>query len=217
MKEVIIEFFATFLLLLAILEGAVQFYEASPHMSLFMASLVAGLAVTILIRLFGKISGAHMNPAVSTAMWLDRQLSFGMFVGFAGAQLAGSAVAALVIHAVHSNGYHMGNTTPSVSGFEAWWIELMLTFLLLSVIYVFTDTRYPKLNRLAPESIGLTVFLEIYFAGNITGASMNPARSFGPAIVSQTIGFLWIYFTATFVGAILAQQLNRLRKLRNSD
>jgi len=216
-KKVIAEFVATFIMLLLILECAVRFPGSHPQLDLFLASLVAGAAVTILIRVFGKVSGAHMNPAVSAAMWLDRQLSWRMFLGFLVAQLGGSLFAAFIIDTIHGSGYHMGNTTPAVSGSTAWLCEFVLTFILLAVIYIFTDARYPKLNRFAPEAIGLTVFLEIYFAGNITGASMNPARSFGPAVVSHSMGFLWIFFTATFAGAIVAQQLNRLRKARSSN
>lgn len=217
MKKIIAEYVATFALLLAILEGAVLFHGSSPGLNLFMASLVAGAAVTILIRLFGATSGAHMNPAVSTAMWLDRQLSFGMLIGFGLAQLLGSLSAAFVLSVIHSKGFHMGNTVPSLSGGAAWLLEFALTIFLLAVIYIFTDTRYKRLNKFAPEAIGLTVFLEIYFAGNLTGASMNPARSFGPALVSGNTEFLWIFFTATFAGAIVAQVLNRLRTRRAAD
>lgn len=204
MKKYFAEFAATFILLFTILETIVQTND-SVHALLF-SSLAAGIAVTVLIYAFRKHSGAHMNPAVSTAMWLDNQLTTKVYFGYSAAQLIGSALAAFAIELVHGDGiYVMGMTIPSVSESYAWLIEAGLTFLLVFAIFRCIDPAKPAMDKLLAPLAGLIVFLEIYFAGPYSGASMNPARSFGPALVEGRTEFHWLYFSAPIAGAAAAR------------
>lgn len=220
MKNFVAEFIATFTMLLAILEGILiaATYNSSTVV-LVTASVVSGGAVTILIYGFGKISGAHLNPAVSTAMWLDHQLNTAQLFGYAIAQLSGSVMAAWVIDVTHRDvDYVMGATVPTLREGWAWLTEFGLTFLLVLTIFRFTDPRYPKMQKWAAIAIGLVITLEIYFAGPYSGASMNPARSLGPAIMESMTEYHWLYFSAPVVGAALARYVDMLfrKKARNS-
>lgn len=207
MNKYVAEFIATFTMLLAILEGILIAAEShSSTTTLITASIVSGGAVTILIYGFGKISGAHMNPAVSTAMWLDHQLNTRQYIGYAVAQLFGSFMAAWVIDITHRDvNYVMGATVPTLSESWAWLLEAGLTFILVLTIFRFTDAKFPKLNKWAAIAIGLVITLEIYFAGPYSGASMNPARSFGPAIIEDMTIYHWLYFSAPVVGGAMAR------------
>jgi aquaporin NIP len=206
MKRYLAEYFATAFMLFCILYCIDAVKETSPWVSLTAASAVAGIAVWLMIVLLGKVSGAHMNPAVSTAMYFDNELRFTEYLGYVIAQLGGSFTAAFVFDKINGDVYYlMGATEPTINVWVAWMFEFVLTFALLMVIYRFTDKRFPGRNKWAAVAIGAIVFLEIMIAGPYCGASMNPARSFGPAIVKGEISFLWIYFGATVAGAIAAR------------
>jgi aquaporin Z len=211
MRKPVAEFMATFALLFAILECILLCERAAiPGLTLVASSIVAGAAVTLLILQFGTVSGAHMNPGVSISLWMDKQLTTGLMFGYVFAQLSGSFLAALVIDLLHGEGYHMGTTDPAMSMAWVWILEFGLTFALMGIIYLFSDHRYPARNKWAAVVIGLTVTLEIFFAGEYSGASMNPARSFGPALISGKTEFLWIYLTAPVAGAIAAWSIKTL-------
>lgn len=207
MKKILMEFIATFLMLLAILESiAIAAGARSAMVTLLTSTIVSGAAVTVLIYIFGKRSGAHLNPAVSTAMWLDNQLKTGLFFGYAIAQLAGSWLAAWVIDVTHQEGsYLMGETIPTQTETVAWFIELASSFVLIMVIFRFTDERFPKMKKFGAIAIGLTVAIGIYITGPYSGGSMNPARSFGPAMIENQRLFLWIYFIAPMTAAAVAR------------
>lgn len=215
MKKYISEFIATFLLLFAILE-AIVFTAESTH-SLLVVSFVAGAAVTILIYGFRRLSGAHMNPAVSTAMWLDDQLATKAYLGYFAAQLLGSVAAAGLVHALqYDQAYFIGMTTPTLSEGQAWLLELGLTFVLVLAIFRCIDPAKPKRDKLLAPLIGLIVFLEIYFAGPYSGASMNPARSFGPALTEHHTELLWLYFSAPIAGAAVARYFDLIFRAKTS-
>jgi len=214
MSKYISEFIATFTLLLAILEAILLTVESSA--GLFIVSLVAGGAVTILIYGFRKYSGAHMNPAVSTAMWLDNQLNTKEYFGYFIAQLAGSAAAAGLIAFLHRDDvYVMGVTVPSLTETQAWFLEAGLTFVLVLAIFRFTDKSRPAMDKWLAPVIGLIVFLEIYFAGPYSGASMNPARSFGPALMEGQTKYLWLFFSAPLFGAAIARYTDLIFRKSN--
>jgi aquaporin Z len=218
MKKILAEFISTFALLLAILETILLMADAEPGFALIAASVSAGVAVTVLIYIFGKYSGAHMNPAVSTALWLDNQLNTKLFIGYVLAQLAGSFCAAWVIDITHRDEFYlMGSTVPSLSEGYAWILEALLTFALMFVIFRFSDARYPRMNKWSAIAIGLVVTLEIYFAGAYSGASMNPARSFGPALIEGRGQFHWLYFSAPLVGAAIARYVDLLFRKREEQ
>ena len=175
-------------------------------------SLVFGLIITVMIYATGHLSGAHINPAVTLAFTLTRHFRGRDAAAYIGAQLIGAVCGALALHAVWtSNPANLGSTVPSVGVGSAFVYELILTaFLMFVIIAVATDTR--AVGAAAAIAIGGTVGLDALFGGPVTGASMNPARSFGPALVSGTWTDFWIYVAAPVLGAAvgaLAYQLIR--------
>ena len=166
-------------------------------------SLVFGLVVMAMIYATGHLSGAHINPAVTIAFTLTRHFPVRDAVAYISAQLAGATAAALVLLAAWSDKpAQLGATVPTVATGTALLYEVILTALLMFVIIaVATDTR--AVGAAAALAIGGTVGLDALFGGPITGASMNPARSFGPALASGTWTDFRIYVTGPIAGAAL--------------
>jgi MIP family channel proteins len=177
--------------------------------------LVFGLVVAAMIYATGHLSGAHLNPAVTLGFVLARHLPPRRMAGYWLAQLAGAILAALCLRLLFGDVVHLGATLPSGSDWQSFALEIVLTFFLMFVIMaVATDTR--AVGQAAALAIGATVGLCALFAGPISGASMNPARSLGPALVSVTWTAQWIYLTAPFVGAALAALTYRWLRLSSS-
>jgi aquaporin NIP len=164
-------------------------------------SLVFGLAIMVMIYAGGHLSGAHYNPSVTIAFTLARHFPIGDALAYIAAQLMGATAAALLLLAAWTGKpAHLGATLPSVGSGTALAYEIVLTALLMFVITaVATDTR--AVGAAAAIAIGGTVGLDALFAGPITGASMNPARSFGPALVSGTWSSFWVYAIGPVIGA----------------
>lgn len=159
-----------------------------------------GLVIMTMIYAVGHISGAHFNPAVSFAFALTRHFPWPRVAGYWTAQAAGAIAAAALLRGSLGNRAHVGATLPSGRSAQAFLWEVVLTFLLVFVIMaVATDTR--AVGEAAAIAIGGTVGLDAMFGGPISGASMNPARSLGPALVSGELGSLWIYLLAPLAGA----------------
>jgi MIP family channel proteins len=179
-------------------------------------SLVFGLIITVMIYAFGHISGAHFNPAVTLAFVLTRHFPLRRLWIYWGAQVSGASLAALCLRLLLGETAHIGATLPSGSGgsWQSFAFETLLTFFLMVVIMAMaTDTR--AVGQSAALAIGATVALEALFAGPISGASMNPARSLGPALISDTWDAQWIYLIAPFLGAIAGALIYRwLREAR---
>jgi MIP family channel proteins len=172
--------------------------------------LVFELIITVMIYAFGHISGAHFNPAVTLAFVLVRHFPMRRLWIYWMAQLTGACLAALCLRLVVGDVAHLGTTIPAGSGgaWQSFVLEAILTFFLMVVIMAMaTDTR--AVGQAAALAIGATVALEALFAGPISGASMNPARSFGPALVSVTWTAQWVYIIAPFLGALAAALLYR--------
>ncbi len=164
--------------------------------------LAFGLAVFLGIVLFGKTSGAHMNPAVTIALWIKGVFSGKEVPFYLLFQFVGAIVASGLLSIIYPNHPHYGDTLPTAGIWESFGLEFGLTFiLLLGVIFDF----YSKSSIWqAGLLIGAIVGLEAYFAGPYCGASMNPARSLSPAVFSGLWSHLWIYLTATILGAVAA-------------
>jgi len=161
-----------------------------------------GLVITVMIYALGHISGAHFNPAVSLAFALGRQFPWSRLAGYWVAQAAGALIAAAILRGSLGNIAHVGATLPAASQGQSFLWEVVLSFFLMLVIMaVATDTR--AVGEAAAIAIGATVGLDAMFGGPVSGASMNPARSLGPALVSGDLHALWIYLTAPFLGAAL--------------
>jgi len=162
-----------------------------------------GLAIMVMIYAVGHISGAHFNPAVTFAFAFSRHFPWARVPVYWAAQLVGALTAALVLRASLGNIAHVGATVPSGSDRQAFLWEAVLTFFLMFVIMaVATDAR--AVGEAAAIAIGGTVGLDAMFGGPITGASMNPARSLGPAIAAADYTAIWVYLLAPVIGAAIA-------------
>jgi MIP family channel proteins len=165
-------------------------------------AIATGLVVTALVYSLGHLTGAHFNLAVSLAFAIGRHFPLRGLVPYWLVQLIGAALASLVVRVLWGDVAHLGANLPGLSDGRALLLEVVLTFLLMFVITaVATDVR--AVGQGAALAIGFTVLLEVMFAGPASGASMNPARSFGPALVSGTWQHQWIYAAGPLLGAVL--------------
>jgi MIP family channel proteins len=158
------------------------------------------LVVAAMIYATGHVSGAHLNPAVTLGFVLARHMPVRRLAGYWLGQVAGALAAAGILRALLGNVAEIGATVPAGAAWQSFALEALLTFFLMFVIMaVATDTR--AVGQAAALAIGATVGLEALFAGPISGASMNPARSLGPAVVGWIWTAQWVYLTAPFLGA----------------
>ncbi|MCW2960590.1 MAG: hypothetical protein JWM90_977 [Thermoleophilia bacterium] len=165
-------------------------------------AITFGLVIMVMIFALGHVSGAHFNPAVSLAFFLTRHLPLRDLLAFWGGQMAGALLAAALLRQSLGMTADLGITLPRGTDGQAFVWETVLTFFLMFVIMaVATDDRAVGAN--AAIAIGATVGLDAMFGGPITGASMNPARSLAPALVSGEMSHLWLYIAAPLLGAAL--------------
>jgi len=168
-----------------------------------------GLVIMVMIYAVGHISGAHFNPAVTFAFALSRHFPRERVPLYWAAQLAGALGAALVLRGSLGDIADVGATLPSGTDQQAFLWEGVLTFFLMFVIMaVATDTR--AVGEAAAIAVGATVGLDAMFGGPVTGASMNPARSLGPALAAADFTSSWVYLTAPLLGAVIAAATYRL-------
>jgi len=173
-------------------------------------AITFGLIVTAMIYTFGSVSGAHINPAVTIAFSITDRFTKKDLLPYLIAQLIGAFLASGLLKILFQNHENLGATLPNGSWQQSFILELVLTyFLMLVIIFVSQNKDVTQFTALA---VGATVLLEALFAGPICGASMNPARSIAPAIVSGNTTHLWIYIVATIVGACLAVLTWKLMK-----
>lgn len=166
-------------------------------------ALTFGLIVTAMIYALGDVSGAHLNPAVTIGFWAARRFPLREVGPYIVAQCVGALAASLVMRLMFPASLSLGATLPSGPALQSFVLEVLLTALLMFVIL--SVSQGPKeLGVMAGIAIGAVVALEAMFAGPISGASMNPARSLAPAVVSGQMRFLWIYLLAPTIGALLA-------------
>jgi len=171
-----------------------------------------GLVVCAMIYAFGAISGAHINPAVSIAFVLAKQLDKKLLLPYLISQMAGAVMASFTLKMLFPTSEFLGATLPLQGDFmQSFVLETILTFWLMLVILLVANGNTNQQN-LAGMVIGGVVLLEAMFAGPICGASMNPARSFAPAIASGHLEHLWVYLSAPIIGACLAVGVYQLLK-----
>lgn len=207
-RRYVAEFVGTFLLVFAG-PGAVVIDAASGGgVTSLGIGLSFGLAVMAAIYAVGHLSGAHINPAVTVAFALTRYFPWSQVPAYVFAQLLGAAAASATHLALFGDVADLGATVPSGSPFQAFGLELLLTlFLMFVVAAVATDVR--AVGQAAAIAIGGYVVLAATFAGPIAGASMNPARSFGPALLGGTWTYHWVYWAGPLAGAVLGALLYR--------
>ncbi|MEZ6143203.1 MAG: aquaporin [Zavarzinella sp.] len=166
-------------------------------------SLVFGLVVFSLISTLGDVSGAHLNPAVTIGFWVARRFPATKVLPYIAAQLVGAILASLTVNLLFPHHPTLGATLPAGPPWQSWVLELLLTGGLMFVI-LSVSTGAKEKGITAGLAIGSVIALEALFAGPFSGASMNPARSIGPALISGNLQHLWVYLTAPVAGALLA-------------
>ena len=163
------------------------------------------LTVMAIILFMGKVSGAHLNPAVSIAFALRRDFPWNRVPGYIVVQLAGATLAALVLHAIVnvSASYGSNYPAPGYSAGSAFWMELILTTGLVSVI-LGTASGAQNVGIIGAFGVGSYIALAGLWGSPISGASMNPARTFGPDLASVTFTSYWVYIAGPIAGAVIA-------------
>ncbi len=202
-KPAVAELLGTFALVF-FSAGAVlsdQLFEAGLG-SLGLAA-VSGTVVSCMIYGLGEISGAHINPAVSFAFALSGRFPWKKVPVYIIAQLLGSAMASLSLSALLTETGIAGETRPHTGLWSAFILEAIFTFFLMLVI-IAVSTGAKEKGIIAGMAIGLVVFIEVAMGGALTGASMNPARSFGPDLVLMDFNYFYLYLLGPLVGASLA-------------
>src|SRR3989441_5609931 len=177
--------------------------------ALVAIALAHGLAIAVLVAAIARISGGHINPAVTFAAVITGRMKAGPGVLYVAAQLAGAGVGALLLAPVLASsvagdlGAHALNDNALTSDFAGLLVEIILTFVLVFTVFaVAMDPRGP--SNLAPIAVGLAVLVDHFVGVPLTGASMNPARSFGPALVSNSWDDHWVYWIGPLTGGALA-------------
>jgi aquaporin NIP len=203
MKKCGAELIGTFALVFAG-TGAIVSNEASAgavtHVGI---ALTFGLIVLAMIYTVGDISGAHLNPAVTIGFWAARRLPSRDVLPYIGSQLTGALLASGLLRILFPENQLLGATLPAGSDLQSFILEIVLTFfLMLTILNVSTGANEKGIT--AGIAVGAVIALEAMFAGPICGASMNPARSLAPALVSGHFEHLWIYLTAPPIGACAA-------------
>lgn len=203
MKKYVSEFLGTFALVFAG-TGAIIINQASngavTHVGI---ALTFGLVVLAMIYTFGDVGGAHLNPAVTTAFAAARRLPWREVPRYIAAQILGAFAASGLLKFLFPAHSTLGATLPAGSAMQSFFLEVVLTFILMLVILSVSIGAKEK-GITAGIAVGAVIGLEAMFAGPISGASMNPARSLAPAVVSGNLQHLWVYLIATTIGALIA-------------
>jgi aquaporin TIP len=209
------EFLATFFFIIlgagtVVITGAIT--GGSLDISRLLAiSLAHGIAIMLLVTATANISGGHINPAVTISMIITKNITITKGVIYIICQLAGGTLGALTLCWLMPEAGNLGShgLGAGITAFQGLVTEIILTFALVFVI--FASAVDPRgLGKLAPIAIGLTVMADHLVGVPLTGASMNPARSFGPALVSMTWDNHWIYWIGPIIGGILAATVYKL-------
>jgi len=211
MRKYLAEFIGTFSLVFCGTGAIIINEHTGGQIGHIGIAITFGLVVTAMIYSFGDISGAHFNPAVTLGFWAAKRLDKKELLPYIAAQVMGAFLATGILKLLFPDNLNLGTTMPSGSVMQSFILEIILTFILVLVI-ISTSQGSKEVAAMAGVAIGFTVLLEAMFAGPISGASMNPARSIAPAIVSGNVHFLWIYIAAPFMGGLLSAVVFRIQE-----
>jgi aquaporin NIP len=203
MNKYLAEFIGTFALVFCGTGAIVideQTHGSVTHVGI---AITFGLIVMAMIYSLGNISGAHFNPAVTIAFTIAGTFKLKQVLPYIISQLAGALVATTTLQYLFTTNETLGATLPAGTEMQSFVLEFILTFFLMLVI-ITVATGSKEQGMFAGLAIGFTILLEAMFAGPICGASMNPARSFSPAIISGHLEHLWVYIIAPVAGAAFA-------------
>jgi aquaporin NIP len=205
------EFIGTYALVIAGC-GAIIVETLTGSITHIGVALTFGLVIMVMITATGHISGAHFNPAVTIALALIRRFPWSDVPRYIGGQLLGAILGAFTLRSLSGLVANLGATIPAADPHQSFGVEVLLTALLMFVITsVATDSKAPTV--LAALAIGGTVALDALWGGPISGASMNPARSFGPALLAGVWSDRWIYWLGPILGASVGALIYQMVRL----
>jgi len=203
MNRYLAELIGTFCLVFAGTAAIINNEQTAGAVTLVGIAITFGAVVMAMIYSIGEVSGAHINPAVTVAFYVAGRFPAKEVAPYVVTQIAGAILASGLIRLLYPESITLGATLPAGTILQSFVFELVLTFILMFVILNVTVGGKEK-GISAGIIIGSTVMFEVFVGGPVSGASMNPARSIGPAIVSGQWQHLWMYVVATTLGAILA-------------
>ena len=179
-------------------------------------ALANGLAIAIMVSNLGHISGGHFNPAITLAFMLARRLTARLAATYWLAQLLGAVAAALLLRGIFPGEAGLGSVphAPAISDGKGFLVEIVLTFFLVWSVWATAVDPRGAFKSIAGLAIGLTITMDVFMGGPLTGAAMNPARAFGPELAQNFWGEAWIYYLGPALGAVLAAAVYELLYLR---
>lgn len=204
LKKLLCEFIGTFALVFI---GAGSVVNGNVLISVALAH---GFTVIFIIYLFGRISGAHINPAITFAIYIAKKIPAKTALYYIIVQLMGASVAAFLLFYINNQNQDInyGAVVPNldkISLYSAFLVEVILTFFLATSVLIAAVEK--KAGPLAGNVVGFTLIACIMVGGPLTGASLNPARTFGPTLVTGNFEYLWLYIFAPLTGALLASKI----------
>ena len=205
-KKYLAEIVGTFILVYAIASAATV-YSDSGQLGVIGIGLVHALVLTAIVYAIGYISGAHVNPAVTIGFLVARKLGVREAALYIGSQILGAVIGAGVVYATFGSSMAASVTLPADDNvIRALVLEIVMTFTLVYVVSAATTSKN-QIGPLAGTAVGFTLGFNVLFGGSISGGSLNPARSFGPALVTGNFDFHWIYWVAPIIGGLIAAGL----------
>ena len=203
-NKFLVEIVGTFILVYAIASAATV-YSNSGQLGVIGIGLVHALVLTAIVYAIGYRSGAQVNPAVTIGLLVTKKISGKEAAVYIIAQIIGAVIAAVVVYSIFGSEMSASVTLPSEDNIiRALILETVMTFTLVYVVLATTTSKNFKIVPLAGLAIGFTLGLNVIFGGSITGGSLNPARSFGPALITWEFNYHWIYWIAPIAGGLIA-------------
>ena len=209
-NKFLVEIVGTFILVYAIASAATV-YSDSGQLGVIGIGLVHALVLTAIVYAIGYRSGAQVNPAVTIGLLVTKKIGRKEAVVYIVAQIIGAVLAAAVVYSIFGSEMSASVTLPSDDNVvRALILETVMTFTLVYVVLATTTSRNFKIVPLAGLAIGFTLGFNVIFGGSITGGSLNPARSFGPALIAWDFAYQWIYWVAPIAGGLIAAGVYKL-------
>jgi MIP family channel proteins len=209
-NKFLVEIVGTFILVYAIASAATV-YSDGGQLGVIGIGLVHALVLTAIVYAIGYRSGAQVNPAVTIGLLVAKKIGGKEAVVYIIAQIIGAVIAAAVVYSIFGSEMSASVTLPSEDNVvRALILETVMTFTLVYVVLATTTSKNFKIVPLAGLAIGFTLGFNVIFGGSITGGSLNPARSFGPALVTWDFAYQWIYWVAPIAGGLIAAGVYKL-------
>lgn len=202
LRKYIAEFLGTFMLVFCGTGSVIVNAQSNGSLGLLGISVVFGIIVSVIIYIFGNISGAHINPAVTIALAIGKLMPKKDIIYYIIFQILGAILASYLLKFMFPENITLGTTLPTGEILQSFIIELILTFILMLTILGITSQK--ETTSLSGIVIGAIIIALILFSGPISGGSLNPARSLAPALISGNLTSLWIYLFAPTLGAVIA-------------